>query len=325
MPITRLEDVIQPEIFTPYAVQRTMELSALVQSGIVANDAELDRLANESNTLINMPYWNDLQGESQLIADSGDFDANKITSGKDVARKHFRGNMWGANGLSALLSGDDPLKAIGDLVAAYWTRDMQRVLLSTLDGIFAAATMSGNLHDISAETEPADHLIGASTFIDAEQKLGDAKGQLTGVMMHSAVEAYLAKKDLIEYVRESEGGTRIPYYKEKRVIVDDAMAYDSGTKVAAAYLFGPGAIGLGNGSHPRIIPTEVDRNKQSKSGEEFLINRKIFVLHPRGIKWLEANVAGDTPSNAELEMATNWERVYANKAIRTIKFVFRIE
>ena len=69
----------------------------------------------------------------------------------------------------------------------------------------------------------------------------------------------------------------------------------------------------------------MDRNKQSLSGEEFLVNRKIFTLHPRGIKWLEANVAGDTPSNIELEMAVNWERVYENKAIRTIKFIFQIE
>ncbi|MBK5191585.1 MAG: hypothetical protein JJE19_08885, partial [Methanosarcinales archaeon] len=169
--------------------------------------------------------------------------------------------------------------------------------------------MAGNVHDISAEVDPAN-LISASTFIDAEQKLGDAKGQLTGAMMHSAVESYLAKKDLIDYEKDSEGGTRIPFYKEKRVIVDDAMAYDSGTKVAEAYLFGPGAIGLGNGSHPKIVPTEVDRNKQSLSGEEFLVNRKIFTLHPRGIKWLEDTVTGDTPSNIELEMAVNWERVY---------------
>lgn len=323
MPITTLADVIQPEVFTPYAVQRTMEKSALVQSGIVQNDDELDRLSSESNTLINMPYWNDLQGESQLIADSGDFEGNKITSGQDVARKHLRGNMWGANGLSALLSGDDPLRAIADLVANYWDRDMQNILLSTLDGVFAAANMDGNLHDISTLTG-GEELIGASTFIDAEQKLGDAKGQLTGVMMHSAVEAYLAKLDLIDYERESEGGTRIPYYKEKRVIVDDAMAYDSGAKVAAAYLFGPGAVALGNGSHPRIIPTEVDRNKQSKSGEEFLVNRKIFTLHPRGVKWLEASIDGDTPSNVELENGSNWRRVYEPKAIRIVKFIFKI-
>ena len=32
---TTLTDVIVPELFTPYVVKRTMELSALFQSGIV--------------------------------------------------------------------------------------------------------------------------------------------------------------------------------------------------------------------------------------------------------------------------------------------------
>src|SRR5690554_762601 len=118
--ITRLADVIQPEIFTPYTIQRTMELSALVQSGIIANDAEFDNLASGPNTLVNMPFWNDLGNEeSQIMKDSGDMDINKITSSSDVARKHARVNAWGANGLSALLSGDDPMDAIAQLVASY--------------------------------------------------------------------------------------------------------------------------------------------------------------------------------------------------------------
>ena len=38
---TTLSDVIVPEIFTPYTIKRTMELSALVQSGIVVNSPDL--------------------------------------------------------------------------------------------------------------------------------------------------------------------------------------------------------------------------------------------------------------------------------------------
>ncbi|WP_062353305.1 hypothetical protein [Bacillus kwashiorkori] len=98
--ITRLEEVIQPEIFTPYTIQRTMELSALVQSGIITNDAEFDSLASGPNTLINMPFWNDLgNDESQVMRNEGDMTIGKITSSDDVARKHARVNAWGANGL----------------------------------------------------------------------------------------------------------------------------------------------------------------------------------------------------------------------------------
>lgn len=319
---TRLEDVIQPKIFTPYTIQKTMDLSELVQSGIISNDAEFDNLAGGPNTLINMPYWNDLEGkESQVMKDQGDMDVNKITSSQDVARKHARVNAWGANGLSALLAGDDPMQAISSLVANYWTRDMQNTLLATLDGVFKSSSMSQKVYDITDRDSDAG-TINARTFIDATQVMGDAKQSITGVMMHSAVESELRKQDLIEVVPASEQGKEIKYFQGKRVVEDDAMQYDSETGVAEMYLFGQGAIALGNGSHPRIVPTEVDRNKQSYSGEEILVNRKIFVLHPRGVAWSEGGVSAEFPTNAEINTAARWSRVYQPKAIRVVKFRF---
>ena len=323
MPITRIADVIQPEVFNPYMVQRTLELSALLQSGIVENNAEFDQLTSGPNTLVNMPFWNDLTGDSEIMADDGALTPGKIGTDKDVARKHGRARAWGANGLSALLSGDDPMRAIADLVADYWQRDMQKVLLNTLAGVFAAASMAGNVHDISAGTGDTA-LIGGATFVDATQKMGDAKEKLTGVMMHSAVEAYLTKKDLIETVPESEGKPAVSTFLRKRVIVDDGMPFATDTKVATAYLFGAGAIALGNGSHPRIIPTEIDRDSLASSGEDYLITRRIFMLHPRGVKWTEDGVAATFPTNAEIATGTNWTRVYDPKAIRVVKFTFKI-
>lgn len=322
MPITRLEDVIQPEVFTPYTIQRTMELSALVQSGIVQNDSQFDELASGPHTLINMPFWNDLgNDESQVMRNEGDMSVGKITSSQDVARKHARVNAWGANGLSALLSGDDPMRAIADLVAAYWARDMQRILLATLSGVFKSSTMGEKVYDITDRDGDAG-TINMNTFLDATQLMGDAKESLTGVMMHSAVETELRKQDLIEYIPQSEQGKPIPYFNGKRVTVDDAMYYDPSTGVGEMYIFGQGAIALGNGSHPRIVSTEVDRNKKSYSGEEVLINRRIFILHPRGVKWNEGGVADVFPTNAEINVGARWTRVYEPKAVRIVKFRF---
>ncbi len=321
---TRLAEVIQPEIFTDYTIQRTMELSELVQSGVISNDSEFDTLAGGPNLLVHMPYWNDLgNDESQVMKDIGNMNVHKIEAAKDIARKQARVNAWGANGLSAMLSGDDPMSAISELVASYWVRDLQRTLLATLHGVFLGNGMTNKVHDITARDGEAG-TINARTFIDATQLMGDAKELLTGVMMHSAVEAELRKQDLIEYVPQSEQGRPIPYFLGKRVHVDDAMAFDTVTGVAEMYIFGQGALALGNGSHPRIIPTEVDRNPLSYSGEEALINRKVFLLHPRGIAWREPD-DGYTdvfPTNAQLKIADRWGRVYEDKAIRIVKFVF---
>lgn len=320
---TRIADVIQPELFTDYVVQRTMELSNVLNSGIATTDSDFDQRASGPNTLVNMPYFNDLTGDSEVMTDSGALTPGKIGTDKDVARKQGRARAWGANGLSALLSGADPMGAIANLAAQYWARERQKILLATLQGVFASASMSSKVHDISALTGGAELISGAS-FIDANQLMGDAKDSLTAVAMHSAVESYLAKQQLIDYVQEAGQSIRVPYFMGKRVIVDDGMPYDTGTGVASAYLFGTGALAWGNGSHPNIVGTEIDRDSLASSGEDFLINRQIFILHPRGVKFTEAAVAGTFPTNAELADGTNWELVYEPKAVRMVHFKFKI-
>lgn len=322
--ITRIQDVIQPEVFTDYTIQRTMELSNLIQSGIAENNKEFDRLASGPNTLVNMPYWEDLTGEPEVMDDTGETKPGKIKANKDVARKLAFVKSYGANALSAMLSGDDPMGAIANLFSSYWARQYQQILLSTLDGVFEAENMKEKVHDITAETG-GKALISGSTFIDATQKMGDAKDLLTGVMMHSAVEAFLAKLQLIEYEETKDKSIRIPYFMNKRVIVDDAMTFDSETGTAVAYLFGQGAIAWGNGSHPDIQQTEVVRKGLSLAGEDILVNRRLAILHPRGVKWTEANVEKTFPKFTELEDGANWERVYEPKAVRIVKFMFKID
>lgn len=322
--ITRIVDIIQPEVFTPYTIQRTMELSALIQSGIAENNAQFDQLASGPNTIINMPFWDDLTGEPEIMDDTGETKPGKITANMDIARKLAFVKSYGANALSAMLSGDDPMAAIANLFASYWERQYQQILLSTLDGVFAAPNMAEKVHDITG-AEGDKSLINGRTFIDATQVMGDAKDLLTGIMIHSAVEAYLAKNDLIEYKEDSQGRIRIPYFMGKRVIVDDAMPFDTETGAAVAYLFGQGAIAWGNGSHPDILQTEVVRKGLSLAGEDVLVNRRLSILHPRGVKFTDVSVAGTFPTFEELETGTNWNRVYEPKAVRIVKFMFKID
>lgn len=322
--VTRIQDVIQPEIFTPYVVNRTMELSELIQSGIAEHDEEFDRLASGPNTLIHMPFWNDLTGDPETMKDSGDTVPGKITTGKDIARKIAFVKSFGANALAGHLAGDDPMKVIADRFAAYWNRVYQSILLSILDGVFASSKMAEKTHDITGETGDKA-VLTSDSFLDAQQLMGDAKELLTAVMMNSEVENHLVKQDQIETIRDSQGNVVMKTYKNKRVIVDDAMAYDPVTKAAEMYIFGRGAIAWGNGSDPKIKETEVVRKGLSLAGEDILVNRKISILHPRGIKFTEKSVADDFPTMEELETATNWERVYEPKKIRIVKFLFKLE
>lgn len=314
---TRIVDVIVPEVFNPYLIQRTSELSALVQSGIIVPDSQLDILASTGGTIVNMPYWNDLTGESEVLDDTDPLTVNHITTAKDMARLHTRGKAWGANDLAKALSGDDPMRAIGDLVAAWWNRDRQKMLFSTLNGVFASSSMAGNVHDISGETDVGG-IINASSTVDAQGKLGDAADELTAFSMHSAVYNSLRKEQLIDYDVNPITGVKIATYLGKNIVIDDGHPNAGG--VYTTYLFGPGAIGFGNGAAP--VPTETARD--ALQGDDVLVNRQHFILHPRGIKWTEENVAKVSPTNLELADAQNWNRVYENKKIRIVQFKHKI-
>ncbi|WP_187291177.1 major capsid protein [Clostridium sp. K25] len=319
---TKLSDVIVPELFNPYVINQTMEKSALIQSGIITNNSEFDNLASQASPLINMPFFEDLTGESEQIIEDGDLEAAKITSKKDVAAILRRAKMWSATDLSAAMSGKDPMAAIGNLVSGFWARDMQKELIAILNGIFSATSMKDNLLDISA-LEGNKAKWSASAFIDAQQKLGDAQELLTGVMMHSAVKSELKKQNLIQTIRPSDS-PEFDVYQDKRVIVDDGCPVDS-SGIYTTYLFGQGAIALGNGNPTGFIATETDRDKKKGSGVDYLINRKTYILHPRGVKFTNAKVTKtEGPSRAELKEKTNWERVYEPKQIRIVAFKHKI-
>lgn len=318
---TRLQDVIVPELFNSYVVNRTSELSALVQSGIITPSPEFDNLASQAAPTVNMPFFEDLTGESEQIIEDVDLIASKITSNKDVAAIIRRAKMWSATDLAAALAGADPMRAIAELVGGFWARDLQKELISILKGVFSAPSMGSNVLDISAKTGTAANF-SASAFVDAQQLLGDAKSILTAVVMHSATKASLDKQNIIETIKPSEG---LPFdtYQGKRVIVDDGCPCEDGKYTT--YLFGAGAIALGNGNPVGFEPTEVDRDKKKGSGVDYLINRKTMILHPRGIRHTGKTVAKvEGPSRAELALADNWERVYEAKQIRMVQFKHKI-
>jgi len=321
---TKIVDVIEPTTFTNYTIQRTMELSNLISSGIAQNTAEFDALASGSSTLINMPYWQDLTGDAEVMNDTDDTVPGKIEAGSDIARRLAFTKSFGANALAGHLAGDDPMRAIADLFADYWARWNQKLLLAELDGIFAADSMKNKTHDITGLTDDAAKLSGNS-FLDATQLMGDAKESLTGIMMHSAAETYLRKLDLLKPTgRYSAMGQPIFDFFGKTVIVDDSIAYDTETGASEMYLFGNGAIAWGNGNDPLIKATEVYRDSMKLAGEDVLINRRLSILHPRGVKWTEKSVTGKFPTLEELQNGTNWEKVYDDKAIRIVKFVFKL-
>ncbi len=319
---TTLQDIINPTtLFENYVVNRTSELSAIFQSGIITRDSKFDQLASEAAQVHNMPFFTDLNGDSEDIVEGTSLTEAKIGSKMDTSTTIRRAKMWGATDLSAQLAGTDPMSAIGDLVAGFWARDHQKELLNILDGVFAATSMTDHVLDISGKTGKAAAFSGEA-FIDAMQLMGDARNSLTAVVMHSATKSYLDKLNLIQTIRQSDA-VSFDTYMGRRVIVDDSCPAAGGNYTT--YLFGEGAIAYGVGSPVGLVPVEVDRDKRKGSGVNYLISRKAFIMHPRGVAWKNKTRAhAESVSRTELKDAGNWERVYEPKQIRIVKFVHKL-
>jgi len=317
---TRLADMIVPEEFNDYVVQLTTEKSRLFQSGIIQDlTAVID--AQLAGKTVNMPYFEDLDSSlaETVLNDTADLTVDGVQTNQDVAVKLLRGKAFGATDLSGDLAGADPVSLIASRFASYWDRRMQTALLSTLKGAFGAASSATNVHDITGGTGAAANF-DADSFVDAVFKLGDEAGGLSAVAVHSQTLKRMVKADLIEYVKDSTGRLDVPTYMGKTVIVDDGLPVDGGTDFTT-FLFGPGAIGYGEKS-PKV-PVEVERQALKGMGQEYIVQRRQWVMHPRGIRWIGTS-AGPTPSNAELATAANWERVYDAKNIRVVVFKHKL-
>lgn len=323
---TRLTDMIVPEVFAPYIIEQTAERSALFQSGIVAEGLDVDLTGG--GKMFQIPFFKDLSGEEQTRQTNTALTVNKIDSGKDIARLHGRANAWGAEDLTSELTSGDPMQAIANRVADYWSRRWQALLISTLEGVFTE--VNDLVHDISKDTADDDSVISGEAILDAKQNLGDAKDRLTAIVMHSYIHTELQKKDLIDYIPDSQANVGWGEYMGNTVIVDDSVPVDdTQDNKYTSYLFGNGAIALQDG--PVENPVETDRD--SLGDEDILINRRNFILHPRGVAWQNDTdldqvenddgvmVDPDFPSNDDVEKAANWERVYELKNIRLAKLV----
>ena len=339
-PATQIADVIVPEIFTPYTQQLTETKSRLVQSGALATNEMLNSELAGGGLTFNIPSMQDLDDDADRVstdtsavfasADASipagqarDPDPLKVGTGQEIAVRLSRNNSWSTTDLAAALAGTDPQNTIGARVAAYWVRRLQTAFVATMNGVIAdnTANDSGDYtNDISgASFTDGVTNFSAEAFLDAAVTMGDSMEDLTMVMMHSVVFNRAQKNNLIDFIPDSEGRVQIPTFLGREVIVDDGVPRTG--SVYDTWLFGAGAVQLGQGA-PKV-PTEIERKPGAGNGggQEVLYNRLEWIIHPVGHAYTGTPPNGGpgngTGSN-ELNNAASWNRVYPQR--KQIKF-----
>lgn len=351
MALTQVSDIIVPSVFTPYIRQLTEEKARLVQSGVLQSSELLNQLLAGGGKTFSVPSFQDLDasdgtGADNVSADTvadiqaasfengtptdanrGDATPQKILTSEEIAVRLNRNQSWSSADLAGQLAGADPMQAIADRVAYYWTRRLQAIFIATFNGIIAdnaAAPSGSDTHtqdDLENDVSGASFIDGvtnfsAEAFLDAAVTMGDSQEDLTAVMVHSVVYNRMQKNNLIDFIPDARGETQIPTFLGREVIIDDGVPRTG--NVYDTWLFGVGAASLG--SSDAMVPTEVHREALAGNGggQEILTTRQVWSIHPTGHAYIQGSIPDGGPSNANLAAAANWSRRYPER--KQIKF-----
>ncbi len=350
-----LSDIVVPENFTPYIRVLTEEKTRIIESGALSVSEILNNFLAGGGNTINVPGLSDLEagdttatgldrvsgalgtnhyslntsaGNVQVGAGTGLLDPlpQKIEDTQEVAIRLSRNNSWTSNDLAAALAGTDPMDAIATSVSRYWMRRLQKTFIATWTGVFADND-ANNSGDYSFDASGASFQAGVTNFtaeavIDAANTMGDSSEDLTTLVVHSNVMARMKKNNLIDYIPDSVGITRIPTFLGYQVVVDDAMPVTG--SIYESWLFAGGSTMLGMGA-PKV-PTEVQRlpGAANGGGQEVLYSRVEWAIHPTGHAWTGATTADGGPSQATIAAAGSWSRVYPErKQIKAARLITR--
>jgi hypothetical protein len=318
-------------------VTESRDKVSFYNSGIVTVMGELSNTRTGGQT-VDVSHWNDIslsRPASENVVSGTDLGINNITQNRQTAVVAARGTAFGENDTAVYFSGLDPLDAVVALLGNYWSLEIQEELFAVLAGVLNTTVAAGKVYDITAEANP---LFNAESLYDAVFTMGDDFSVLTAMAVHSKTLKAMLKQDLIDFTKDSQGAGDIPTYLGRRVIVNDLLPYDNGTKIATTYLFGLGAV-----AESTAIKMPVMRSADHFSTEQFpdfeivreglksrtaLVTRRTFIMHPMGFAWTGAATplaVGVGPTRAQLANDGNWTQVFPDKNIRMVRFEHTVE
>ena len=323
---TNLSDIFDAEVFDAYSVDRVIQKSAIINSGIAIEVPRFNEFLAGPGSTVTAPIWKSIGLDEPNAA--SDVAATKsaskeFTTRTELAVRHSVNQSWSAMNLAVDVAGDDPMESVLNQVAAYWDNDIQVRCFKTALGLLldSIASHAGDMvNDISSTA--ADNAVvdanrfSADAFLDADATMGEYMGDLAGFLTHPVVYNRMRKLNLIDYIPEAEGQRLIPTYMGARIFLyknAPTVSYDNSSAAEDAILryysvlFAPGAMGLGLGLGKSPSAIEFDQAAGRGAGQETLFDRKQWVVHPAGYSWAPTDTVG-APTYAELAAAASWTR-----------------
>ncbi len=323
------------EVFGAYVDQTpNLNRNELLKSGAIVQKQEYAALLPDQTggNYITIPIKARIGGEPDNYDGSTDITTDSrptYTHGRIVIG---RAHGWTERDFSSDITGEDFLPAAAE-VAEYWDDIDQKLLLSTLKGVFSM-TGAKNLEFVNGHTSDisdniTDNTFNETTLNNAIQKaLGDNKAAFALAIMHSQVATNLENLKLMEYMKytDADGVERnltLGTLNGRTVLVDDNMPTETVEVPESAsgkgdgytytayttYVLGNGAIEYTNCGAK--VPYEMARNAAKNGGEDTIYSRQRKVFSPYGISFKNTGIL--SPTNAQLESGSNWEVANSNE------------
>jgi len=331
-----LAQIITNQLFQQAVLEASVKKNAFIQSGVAVSDAAIAGVLAAGGTFaegqsINMNFVRRWDATAQMpgtIAQPVVPDGT--TMGQDAAPFILRDFAFAAESFAGERANHNfaasAAAQIGEVHATFW----QRTLFGVLEGVFSNNTLPsvqptvpipalGNDSDLVMDI--SSDMGDKTSLLDAAQLLGDAKGKLAAIAMHSQAETYFNQIGSISYVAPAKDMPAIlPYYNGRPIIVDDECPFDPSTGVAAITLFAQGAVAYNNIARANPFGTERDE----KANADTLVSRIGGIMHLRGIKYKGAYDPRKTPTDASLKSSASWERVWDKKLIGCCRLLCKV-
>lgn len=357
--ITRLSDLVVPQIWYPYFSQLSPKTSAFLMSGIMDRTPEYDDMSLSRGLSANVPFTRPLVERSSPWKADG---TNTTTSEKLVTSQMNvpfikRRHKLGWNQLAAHIAGTTGILTMGKaswgrevkitpgdtsallahLMTDLWNEDLQQTVFQILNGCFASTTNTANVTDtplgltsqsvdasIATGTIAAANRVSPATLGRAAGVLSDRGNTLTTLAIHPEVYyGNLLPNNITPNQQTSGQDWQIPRYLQYQLILDDTLPVDRTLPAYpkyTSYLFAPGSIAFGDGKLDALTGAEVQRDVDQT--EDFLHTRRAYLVQPKGLSFGGAVPStGEGPSDATFALGTSWQRCDFSKNIGIVRLI----
>ena len=337
--------------FSDYIAEQATLRSSFITSGLVSMNPVIEANITKGDTCT-LPSWApNLDGAIQVPTEGVMLTVNKLLTAQQTGVIHHRANAWGASDLAALAVGaaNDPMAAIGAKIASYVANAQQAVLLATLKGLFGVpGTLNSSyaLTGMTIDGGTSQTDLSLTHVVRGDLLLGEDEDAYGILIIHPDTNAVLKVQSAYRYVRADElpgitastiaagsitasnaiaadnsgafetGSKQVPVFAGKRVIVSDSAPRvgSPGSYKYMSFMCRPGGMAFG---YQAPIRTETDRDILTSSGEDVVKVQWDACFHMLGTSYSGATGAGE-PTNATLETAASWTKVFDNKNIGAV-------